>query len=73
MIQLGDTITVGVAGVLFRGGIFLDDMVGGDGGVMGPKELVGWVGTPQTSGLTLLPHHTSPRLKHSFLPRVDIL
>jgi hypothetical protein len=43
-------------------------MVGGDGGVVGPKELVGWVGTVTDSRLTLLPHHASPRLKHSFLP-----
>ena len=34
-----------MAGVLLRGGIFLHVMVGGDGGVVGPKELVGWVGT----------------------------
>ena len=26
-------------------GIFLHVMFGGDGGVVGPKELVGWVGT----------------------------
>ena len=26
-------------------GFFLHVMVGGDGGVVGPKELVGWVGT----------------------------
>ena len=25
--------------------LFLHVMVGGDGGVVGPKELVGWVGT----------------------------
>ena len=37
---------VGVAGVLLRGGnFFLHVMVGGDGGVVGPKELVGWVDT----------------------------
>ena len=37
---------VGATGVLLRGGIFfLHVMVGGDGGVVGPKELVGWVGT----------------------------
>ena len=37
---------VGVAGVLLCDGIFfLHVMVGGDGGVVGPKELVGWVGT----------------------------
>jgi hypothetical protein len=37
---------VGAAGVLLRGGIlFLHVMVGGDGGVVGPKELVGWVDT----------------------------
>ncbi len=32
-------------------------MVGGDGGVVGPKELVGWVGTVTDSRLTLLPDH----------------
>jgi hypothetical protein len=43
-------------------------MVGGDGGVVGPKELVGWSTQSQTAGLTLLPHHVSPTLNHSFLP-----
>ena len=35
-----------------------------------------WDGSAQSqtiAGLTLLPHHDSPRLKHSFLPRVEIL
>ena len=36
---------VGEAGVLLCGGIFLHVIVCGDGGVVGPKELVGWVGT----------------------------
>jgi hypothetical protein len=38
---------VGATGVLLRGGIFffMLFMVGGDGGVVWPKELVGWVGT----------------------------
>ena len=36
---------VGVAGVFLRGGIFFHIMVGADSGVVGPKELVGWVGT----------------------------
>ena len=30
---------------MFRDGNFLHVMVNGDGGVVGPKELVGWVGT----------------------------
>jgi hypothetical protein len=56
-------------------------MVGGDGGVVGPKELVGWVGTV-TDGRLTKPRNLSPsdseaytpptprftRLKHSFLP-----
>ena len=49
-----------MAGVLLRSGIFLHVMVGGDGGVVGPKELVGLVGTvtdsraytPPTPGFT---------------------
>ncbi len=46
---------VGAVGVLLRGGIFfLHGMVGGDGGVVGPKELVGWVGTV-TNGRTYTP------------------
>ena len=49
-----DRCLVGVTGVLFRGGIFFHIMVGGDGGVVGPKELVGWVGTV-TDGLTYTP------------------
>jgi hypothetical protein len=40
---------VGVVGVLLCGGIFfLHVMVGGDGGVVRPKKLVGWVGTVTT-------------------------
>ncbi len=34
----------GAAGVLLRGGIFLNVLVGGGGGAAGPKELMGWVG-----------------------------
>ena len=33
------------AGVLLRGGIFLNVLVGGGGGAVGPKELMGWVGS----------------------------
>ena len=40
-----------MTGVLLRGGIFLHVMVGGDGGVVGPKELVGWFVTV-TDGLS---------------------
>ena len=40
-----------MTGVLFRDGIFFHIMVGADGGVVGPKELVGWVGTV-TDGLS---------------------
>ena len=32
-------------GVVAHRDFFLHVMVGGDGGVVGPKELVGWVGT----------------------------
>ena len=32
-------------GTFARRDFFLHVMVGGDGGVVGPKELVGWVGT----------------------------
>ena len=32
-------------GIVARREFFLHVMVGGDGGVVGPKELVGWVGT----------------------------
>ncbi len=39
-----DRRLVGSDGVLLWPGIFLDVMVGGDDGVVGPKELVGWVG-----------------------------
>jgi hypothetical protein len=35
-------------------GFFLHVMVGGDGGVVGPKELVGWVDTV-TDGRTYTP------------------
>ena len=34
----------GAAWFLLRGGIFLNVLVGGDGGAAGPKELMGWVG-----------------------------
>ena len=34
----------GAAGVLLRGGIFLNVLVGGGGGAAGPKELMGLVG-----------------------------
>ncbi len=34
----------GAAGVLLRGAIFLNVLVGGGGGVAGPKELMGLVG-----------------------------
>ena len=32
-------------GIVTSRDFFLNVMVGGDGGVVGPKELVGWVGT----------------------------
>ncbi len=32
-------------GIATRRDFFFHVMVGGDGGVVGPKELVGWVGT----------------------------
>ena len=35
---------VGAAGVLLRGGIFFNVLVGGGGGAAGPKELMGLVG-----------------------------
>ncbi len=45
-----DRCLVGSAAVLLLGGIFfLHVMVGGDGGVVVPKELVGWVGTATDS------------------------
>ena len=56
-------------GVVARRDIFLHAMVGGDGGVVRPKKLVGLVGTVTDSRLTLLQHHASPRSKHSFLPQ----
>jgi hypothetical protein len=60
-------------GLVARREFFLHVMVGGDGGVVGPKELVGWVGTVTDDRtlyrLTLLPHHAPPMLKHSFLPQ----
>ena len=34
----------GAAGVLLRGGIFFNVLVGGGGGAAGPKELMGLVG-----------------------------
>ncbi len=34
----------GAAWLLFRGGIFLNVLVGGGGGAAEPKELMGWVG-----------------------------
>ncbi len=34
----------GAAWFLLRGGIFLNVLVGGDGGAAGQKELMGWVG-----------------------------
>ena len=40
--------------VLLRGGIFFHVMVGGDDGVVGPKELVGCLGTV-TDGLSFTP------------------
>ena len=43
-----------MAGVFLCGGIFFHIMVGADGGVVGPKELVGWVGTV-TDGLPYTP------------------
>jgi len=47
--------TVGrVVGVLLRVKIFLHVLVGGDGGVVGPKELVGWIDTV-TDGLSFNP------------------
>ncbi len=60
---------VGVVGVLFHGGIFFC--------MLWLVVMVVWWGRrnwwdgsaqSQTTGLTLLPHHGSPRLKHSFLP-----
>jgi hypothetical protein len=47
----------GTDGVLLCEWIFLHVMVGGGRGVAGPKELMGLVGSSQTTGLTLLPHH----------------
>jgi hypothetical protein len=35
----------GAAWFLLCDGIFLNVLVGGDGGAAGPKELMGWVGT----------------------------
>jgi hypothetical protein len=43
-------------------------MVGGDGGVEGSKELVGWVVTVTDGRAYTPPTHVPPRLKHSFLP-----
>ena len=40
-----EVVWSGRLGSCYAVGIFLHVMVGGDGGVVGPKELVGWVGT----------------------------
>ncbi len=55
--------------IFARRDFFLHVMVGGDGGVVRPKKLVGLVGTVTDSRLTLLQHHASSRSKHSFLPQ----
>jgi hypothetical protein len=74
-------------GLVARWEFFFHVMVGGDGGVVGPKELVGWVGTvtdvwtytPPTPHFTEVEaqffttcRNILMRLKHSFLPRVEI-
>ena len=57
----------GAAGVLPREWIFLHAMVGSGHGVAGPKELMGLVGSSQTTGLTLLPHHVPSRTRGLFI------
>ncbi len=49
----------GTAGVLLSVWIFLDEMVGGGDGVVGPKELMGWV-DETTDDLDYTPPHHFP-------------
>ena len=56
-----------VGWVLLCGGIFWHVMVGGGGGVAGPKELVGWVDTV-TDGM--YPPHRSVTVVSLTLPHI---
>jgi len=63
----------GAAWFLLCGGIFLNVLVGGDGGAEGPKELMGWVGGV-TDDMVYPP--PTPRFRgwsHSFLQHVEVL
>jgi hypothetical protein len=55
-------------GIDARRDFFLHVMVGGDGGVVGPKELVGWVGTVTDSRAYAPPTPRFTEVEAYFLP-----
>ena len=60
-------------GIVARREFFLHVLVGGDGGVVGPKELVGWVDKVTDIRTYTPPTPRFTEVKHSFLPRVEIM